>query len=237
MNSYNTSMVYRNVPDTFKTTYRQSYTKMPTLEVSPAYDNFREKEVLSHYPIDLSPYPYTRDDSQLKNKKPYQLQEQRQRDNDYEAFQRDFRSRYENGQLQKDAYREQRPQNRQYSISSENTSRGRETDRVRPPMSYRDDRAEQMRAQYDELLADGQQKDVENKLAFCNKCFKSNACMNRLGCTHQYCDECMSRLHGSDNPFRDTIRWHFCCDICRKWTSEAKIVRLDPYGRRLFRYI
>lgn len=61
-------------------------------------------------------------------------------------------------------------------------------------------------------------------------------CMNRLGCAHQYCDDCMARMPGSDGPFRDTVRWYFSCPLDNKRTSEAKVVRTDPYGRRLVGY-
>lgn len=57
--------------------------------------------------------------------------------------------------------------------------------------------------------------------------------MNILGCAHQYCDECMAKMPGADGPFRDALRWYYNCYLCNKRTSEAKLIRTDPYGRRL----
>ena len=62
-------------------------------------------------------------------------------------------------------------------------------------------------------------------------------CMNILGCAHQFCDECMSTMPGADGPFRDAVRWYYNCYLCNKRTSEAKLIRTDPYGRRLVSFL
>jgi hypothetical protein len=68
------------------------------------------------------------------------------------------------------------PQNRSNYDMEEpyETPRGRMRERGRPEASPRPEKAEHMRTPYDDLVADGQPTD-DLKLAFCNKCFKSNA--------------------------------------------------------------
>ncbi|XP_052230079.1 uncharacterized protein LOC127844083 isoform X2 [Dreissena polymorpha] len=154
-----------------------------------------------------------------------------------------YRSRFEEATLRRDEYNEtlpsrprEPPYEREFEMNGDyRRERGRATDRGRQNGTrYPADNAEKMLAQFDDLVADGQELNPEELTkAVCNKCYNSNMCMNRLGCGHQYCDDCMARMPGSDGPFRDTVRWYFSCPLDNKRTSEAKVVRTDPFGRRL----
>lgn len=105
VNPYAQSLAYRNNPATFRTTYGQSYTKVPTLDVSPAYEEFRDRdyEHYSYFPRDLSPYPMTRDESPFRNRKPYQ-QVTYDHYGDLEAQRAAYRSRFEDATLRRDEY-------------------------------------------------------------------------------------------------------------------------------------
>ena len=56
------SIMYRNDPSGYKTTYGTSYLDVPTYYVSPVYDKMREEREREPYPRDLSPYPNQRFD-------------------------------------------------------------------------------------------------------------------------------------------------------------------------------
>ncbi|XP_045176343.2 uncharacterized protein LOC123536910 isoform X2 [Mercenaria mercenaria] len=243
-NPYAMSLVNKYRPDNFNTTYGTSYMKVPTFQVSPAYEPFREPERPGRwFPQDLNPYPSARDESSIRNKKPYQQmsyyeQEQLER----MQKEREYRARSEEDTPRRDEYREPPPGNMQQYYQEQqyegqkghHQERGHQQERGRPQERMRDVRSEHLRAQYDDLVVDGQSADPhDHRKCMCHKCFKPDVCMNKLGCAHQFCDECMSMMPGSDGPFRDSIRWHYCCDLCRKWTPESKLIRTDPIGRRM----
>ncbi|KAL4225457.1 hypothetical protein ACF0H5_016147 [Mactra antiquata] len=243
VNPYARSLKFRDVPDTYKTTYGQSYKDLPTLHVSPLYDRMREgelpKQYIAHAPIDLSPYPMARDDNPVLNKRPYQPMSYDE-EMEYQRM-REEKSRFEDATLKRDAYREPLPANRFGGRFDQLESY--EHDHVREPVR-RDGRMFElanndrvMRSQYDDLVVDAPAKKYEDvDPAECKKCGKLNVCMNKLCCNHMFCDDCMSQMHGSDNPFRDKIRWHYCCSECGKWTADSKLVRTDPFGRRLMKF-
>ena len=106
VNPYAMSLTNHKHDNTFKTTYGQSYKKISTLEASPAFEEFRDRDFENHsyFPRDLSPYPMTRDDSPFRNRKPYQ-------NVSYDAYadmdgQRAaaYRSRFEDSTLRRDEY-------------------------------------------------------------------------------------------------------------------------------------
>lgn len=237
------SPTYRDPNQTYVSTYGRSYRKLPTYEVSPVY---REKRThhdaqARGFPYDLSPYPAARDDSPIRLKLPYQpMSYYEEEEFERQQREREHRSRFEDSTLRRDEYMGPLPENRYADEELEYQSpRGRPRERFSPRPEANIDKAELLRAQFDDLVADGQPTDPHDlKPAFCHntECFEDKRCMNRLGCGHQFCDACMANMPGSDGPFRDTIRWHYCCKICRKWTSEPKLVRTDPYGRRLMRF-
>ncbi|XP_052798363.1 uncharacterized protein LOC128230276 isoform X1 [Mya arenaria] len=242
VNPHARSLRYLNPQDTFKTTYGTSYQDMPTAKVSPVYDDYRERdyENYSYYPRDLSPYPMTRDpESKFRDPRPFRTDPQEVYGDRYDGDM-SYRSRFEDSTLRRDEYREPIPnrpreQMDEPSYPSMERSQGLHMERGRPGKVS--SKAEKLLAQYDDLVAEGQNIDPsELKLEVCNQCFKSNVCMNNLGCGHHYCDECMARMPGADGPFRDSVRWYYNCPFDNKRTSEAKLVRTDPYGRRLVRF-
>lgn len=243
-NPYAKSLQYQSSPSTFKTTYGSSYQDLPTWECSPTYERFREKEIpvhqIAHFPYDRSPYPMARDFYPLMNKKPYQPVPFDDMQNQQRAQARDERSRFENATLKRDMYKEPLPANRhggKYDELERYEMPRMEHEHARHDEPRREDQMEYRKSQYDDLVAEGHEHDDEDqKSALCNKCFRKGVCMNRLGCQHQYCDDCTGTLHSSDSPFRDSVRMHFCCDICKKWTAETKLVRTDPRGRRLMKF-
>lgn len=200
---------YKN---TYDTTYGKSYQNVRTFDVSPVYDKFHH----APYPYDFSPYPTPRDDPRKQNST-YQMEEQYRRDVDRPT-------------LRRDEYHEPLPPSHEMWPPNQADDRydGQFDDRHRRRFDpqYRDQLAR------DEPIPDDARK------VFCHKCFRPNVCVNRLSCNHQYCDECMRELTGSDNPFRDRIGWHYKCDKCEppSWTSEMKLIRLNPFGQRLIRY-
>ena len=106
-NPYAMSLAYQDKPDNFKTTYTTSYLKMPTFQVSPAYEPIREPPTeRGWFPQDLSPYPSARDESPLRNRRPYQTMSY---DEEFEMArqqkEREHRSRFEDHTLKRDQYR------------------------------------------------------------------------------------------------------------------------------------
>lgn len=116
-NPFAQSLMYRNVPDTFKTTYGQSYTKVPTVEVSPAFEDFRNRdfEKYSYFPRDLSPYPDTRDPNPFRDPRPYQLEPEPSYNKNIDGS-ATYRSRFEEATLRRDEYNVRRAYKTLYNL-------------------------------------------------------------------------------------------------------------------------
>lgn len=235
-NPYALSLAHKNKPDNYKTTYTTSYLKMPTFQVSPAYEPIREPaQERRWFPQDLSPYPSARDNSPIRNRRPYQQMSYDEEDEmARRQKEREYRSRFEDYTLRRDEYREPPPRN-EHDYDQMSEFNGPSKGQYQPDERMREARKDYLRAQFNDLVVDGQSTDDLRNVE-CEKCGKRQVCLNQLGCSHRYCDECMALMPGSDGPFRDSIRWHYCCSTCRKWTPEQKLVRLDPYGRRLMKF-
>ena len=77
-------------------------------------------------------------------------------------------------------------------------------------------------------------KFSKNSLVFFSHFQLVAKCTNQLGCGHRYCDNCIRNLHATDGPFRDKTALYYYCGICKNSRTPApKIVRFDPYGRRI----
>ena len=107
VNPFARSLKNMNANDTFKTTYTTSYTNVPTVDSSPVYDDYRERdwENYGYFPRDLSPYPMTRDpEGKFRDPHPYKKPTEELYQDVYEGPNA-YRSRFEDATLRRDQYR------------------------------------------------------------------------------------------------------------------------------------
>lgn len=266
------SIMYRNDPSGYKTTYGTSYLDVPTYYVSPVYDKMREEREREPYPRDLSPYPNQRFDGTFNDYLAKREDERREMER-RERERRDVEERYRREMELRQTERRESPDRRMPRDDSPQRNPYRDpyeeplSHRSRydqfengyqrangfqeAPLSYRQGQQEQIssprKQKFQEehlrpdLRPEEQQEEKDdldldvNERRFCNQCFATNICVNKFKCGHQYCDQCMKRLRGSENPFRGSWIWHFKCGICKtdEWCSEHRLIRYDAKGRRI----